>query len=1360
MLTELKLTLDLKLLDSKPKRRAAWAHWSNGGTPKIQTTAPSPTSPQSDIHEFPDIDEVQRSRTWEKLVQIKEKIKRLHRKIHWIRLVDLVADSFSLVIVDVGSIQVSHFTMAVDTRPKTVDRSRLFQHRRAKTESQRPAEWSFTVRSVLFNPEGRDSTEILDHCTLNVHGLLYKELEGLRDASISLKLGRLNIPFDDVQVCNERAKRCRHQHKRNATIGSETDVSFSDVLDELDRPGSREENIVRAVSDSKEFVASILRGIQEVQFNVSFFGLTKRIRSANPTGTPVYLNMSMKEVGLDLLRLDPRSPAHLMYFSPNDVAHQALLAAISISVGIDDGQLHPERLLYIPMMTNTAKTTLPSKTIQFQREKNVAERNTNILFANLVVTSPSIDLNPRHLPLILDLLQNSERKTQLRTPTRASKRNLISRLLPKANIKISIHEPVARVSLPPMEEGKKDSDEYDLLISAMSNISLDVDSSHAAGGDIHYSISGNLRTSAHQLYYQTASGDKHNLLITDNFEVKIQLSASPDIAVVATGNIQTFVVYMVRPEITEGIRQIVAQICSENSPVRRYTPRGSQGNFLRRMPSWLHHVHIQGTDFSIEIAGVDPEVSRHTRGIALHLETWNAEYKVNKGEDFEPRPARRRTSSRTFQRDEYLLRPSTPTSPRKKLGVATDGRRLALHTHGLDCFVVESADTWEPEPFASLPRFEVAFSTSSDAQGPIFHVNSFAKSLYIHYSLYRHFAIGVATMVLRKTFGKSKRTMPTRPQTEHLSIPGLMVDDLDQGLGTKAEIVTIDFRAAFFQLKATMASDPPLMIQLQGLECGRHRWASPFARAQLVRLYADTPNVHGVWSRVISAKSIRIDYRQSKRRYGTNVVEDRSIDIATDALRFAVPHQLVIHKIIDNITNVAKTVQQLHHRFKTNNNDTVLEKGPEGPKRVPKISLRSQAVLFEIEDGSFEWKLGVIYRLGLLEQKQRMAREDAYNLKVKKLSQMEGRRGTSRFRAKSAHGERGRKRAMFDDSATRSKSESPELQSPRASPRVRQQGKPMRYDSECKVGLSGQSRIDKDKAWEKLQILNAQSWKRRIDIGMSSQTRAMRDIRSIFWGLDEMNDDADHKEPIMAISQRPALMGVLVSDFHLLVDKPSFALSEYPKFLHQIGKGVPFDTQYSLLIPMHVQINMGEARVTLRDYPLPLIHIPAIRPGQSPRLPSLSLKTDFVIAEEFRNHESTRRMNIVVVPTELTEENEVYGGFAVNVPRTVSPVKTYSDMVVEINTSLPTRITWGTSYQPAIQDMMQVIENFTKPAIDPSERVGFWDKIRLTFHSRINVSWKGDGDVHLILKGTFFHPFFLFTYCVNRLTGVRFSRPV
>src|SRR4051794_36142280 len=54
-----------------------------------------------------------RSKSWEKLMSIKERIKRLHRNINWIRMVDVVAANTSVTVVDVGQIQVGSFTMAV-----------------------------------------------------------------------------------------------------------------------------------------------------------------------------------------------------------------------------------------------------------------------------------------------------------------------------------------------------------------------------------------------------------------------------------------------------------------------------------------------------------------------------------------------------------------------------------------------------------------------------------------------------------------------------------------------------------------------------------------------------------------------------------------------------------------------------------------------------------------------------------------------------------------------------------------------------------------------------------------------------------------------------------------------------------------------------------------------------------------------------------------------------------------------------------------------------------------------------------------------------------------------------------------------
>ena len=1339
--TELTITMDLKKLGETPQKKRAWAHWGNGSTSKPKNGKSSPQV--VDGENKPDDmegEEIQRSRMWEKLTDAKEKVKRLHRKMEWIRLVDWMATTTTLVIVDVGSLQVGSIYLNVDTRRKTVDRSRLFNHHKPNpNREQRPAEWLLTVRSVLFHPEGKESTEILDHCSLNVHGMLYKELDGLRDASIALKLGRLSIPYDDVKICLERAKKCRLEFPRRGAARSQSGLLFNQITEDFDRPGTSEDSIVRTVSDAKEFASSILRGIQEFQFAVGSLGATKQIQNGNDSEPPVYLNISMKEIGLDLLRLDPRSPAHLMYFSPKDIAHQALLAAISISVGIDDGQDHPERLLYIPMATMTLDTTLPSKTIQFSSDKDVAERNSNILFANLVITSPSLDLDPKHLPLLLAMFRNYESRRQL-PKRRNQKRSLLRRLLPKASIKISIHQPVVRVTLPPMEPEKKGTDEFDLLISASSSLSLDVESSHA-DGDLHYALVSTLRMNSQQLYYQTASGVKHNLLLTDHLELKLQLSALPDVVVMVNGNAQTFSVYVVRPEISEGLRQIVSQV-QKDVRRRRGVPKIKGVSFLRRLPSWLAHIHLQGSDFNLEVAGIDPEVSQHARGLGLHLESWTAEYQQTKGAETEARPPRRRAPSRTINRDEYLLRPTAPSSPRKEVGDATDGRRLALHLQGFEGFVLESEDTWETDPFIALQRMEMAFSTSADKQGPIFHVHTFFQSLYFHYSLYRHFAVGVASMVLKRSFNwnpdKLKEAVLVSSNLQrtprHLAVPSLDGQDLDPTTAMRGETLTLDIKAQFIQIKADMPSDPPLMLHVHGLECGRHRWRSPFLQARLVRLYAESPHVKLVWCRIVSVKSLRLDYRQSKRRYGNIITEDKSFDIVTDAIRLAVPHQLVMHKIFDNIVNVTKTVKQLHHRFQTGNNDSVLDKFPEGPKHVPKLSLRSRAVLFELEDGCFEWKLGVIYRYGLMEQKQRLAREHAFDLKVKKLHQEDDRRGTSRYRAQSAHNQRGRSRTRRKEKDNKFRSKSENASDP-MSPTIPQIEHPMRYDKEGCTGLSGSSRTTIEDARDKLNRLNAQTWKKRIDNALSSQEHSMDDIRSIFWGLDDMPDEVDHKEKILSIPQRPSLMAFVVSDVDILLDKPSFPLSDYPQFLHRVGKGMPFDTQYSLLVPLHVQLNTGEAKIMLRDYPLPLIHIPAVRSFHPSRIPSLSLKTDFVIAEEYRDFESTRVSRVVVVPPETTADGEPTGGYAVDVSRTVAAVKTYSDMTIDINSAYPTRITWGTSYQPAIQDMMQVIENFTKPAVDPSERVGFWDKIRLTFHSSFNVSWKGDGDVHLILKG-------------------------
>ncbi|KAK3196784.1 Protein SABRE [Lecanicillium sp. MT-2017a] len=1327
VLNELVVTVDFRELDGNKS--------TDSGDENDATASESDTAKRDEPKTRPQAKRTasssSRTETWKKLSDVKERLKKLHSNVKWLRMIDVVATNSTIHIVDAGNIQVGSFTLAVDTRSKKVDRTRFFSQKSGSRKQGHQAEWIMTVRSVLFTAEGNEPMEVLDHALLNVHGYLYKSREGLRDATVALKLGRVHIPYDDIELCLSHYKSCRRESK---AFDKDDTVDIPIQTPRQNTGEKSDGDFMHAASDSKEFGSSILRGIKEVQFAVGFIGVSKRVASIKPTANPILLNAAMKEVGIDLHRLDPNSPSHRMYFPSKDIAHEGLAAALSISVGLDDGHGKPERLLYIPMATTTVRTTLPSKTVEFTPEEgSLEEKNANILFANSVVTSPSVDLDPSHLPLLLALLQPQPSQAKAR---REPKRNLLSRMLPKASIKFSMHEPVMRIKLRPLEK-TDDPHDFDLIISSISSIALDVESSHSPVEDLHYSLDGALRIQSHQLYYQTNAGERFNLITTDSTEMKVHLSASPDVSVDVNGVIQSFSISMLRPEITDGLRQIVRELRIDVEPEKRVKPKTPrQRNFLRSTPDWLSQYHIEAKDVNLEIAGVDEDISDDTRGVSLHLDSVSAEYRAHRLDPLQRRMARRRAHSRSVTQSDSDATPSSSPRHRRKVQTHGDGRRLSLHAKGIEAQIMEAPDRFEVEPFLSVPRLELAFSASSDNNGSMFHVQASVRTVMMQYSLYRHYAVGVAAMTLKKAFMKTSRDNPRSQQqglyarANRLAPPGWGGSDSST---LAPELIIVDVKAALVQLKAEMPHDPLVMLRIYGLEAGRHRWSTPYMSSKLIRLYVQPPRMRSVWARMIGIKHGRLDLRESRHKSASGaMVEEKLIDISTEAIRMAVPHEVTVARINDNFINVIKAVQQLHHRFKTGTNEYILEKKPEGPKSVPKVSVRTRNFLFEIEDGAFEWKLGMIYRAGRMEQMQRLARDEAFEVKMKRVREEESRKGGSKVRSRSQFA-RGRTERSAS-SWFRSRSVDAYQTDERASRR----GALPTYDPEGgNIPVSGNTKIPEEEARSHLHMFNAQSWKKRIDNAYKTSHDTVKELRNTFWGPNHLPDDVQETENILEVPARPALMSAMIADLHVVIDKPTFAMKDLPDFLHKVGKGMPRDMQYGLLIPMHVAISMNEARVTLRDYPLPLLHIPGLKSGQSSRQPSVSLKTNFVVAEEFRGVESTRRVRVNVVPPKSADpgvSNE--GGFAIEVRRSIGPVKSYTDVSMDINTALPTRITWGPCYQPAVQDMMMAIESFTKPPIDPSERVGFWDKLRLNFHSRIHVAWKGDGDVHLALKGT------------------------
>ncbi|KAF3898624.1 hypothetical protein GY632_1707 [Trichophyton interdigitale] len=1031
-------------------------------------------------------------RTWKILKGVKERLKRLLRQIKWLALIDISATETTLRIRDAGELHIGALTMSLDARRKVMQGGKQFRQNEDAPGEKHFPEWIFNARNILLAVDGCEHKEIFDNIGINVHGLLQNGMEGLREVSISVKVGRLHIPYDDVRSILLRIKLLSLPDDMTPDAGTscedtDDETALGNIMEESDTEQQDthqgEEVMAHHLTESKAFLTSLIRGIQDFQLALSFFRVSSTVENPEPMEKPLYLNFYTHEVGVDFHRMDPAHPSHRMYFQRDDVAHQALIAAISSSVSLGENIDEHDKLIYIPMATTTIKTTLPSKTMALAgSHRDAAERNSNVIFANFVVTSPSVDLEPKHLSNILALIQ-----ARGSSPRSSSQKShfLMSRLLPKAVIKLSVHEPVLRFALPTSDSASPS--DYNLLVSSISSISLDVESSHSIAEGAQYSLVATYRISSHLIYYQTAAGVRHRLLATDTMDLKCYINATTEIAVAISGSMNSFSIHILSGELTRGLHQAVEQLKRLIPSKHNSSHDTPPPSLLRRLPPWLIRFQFESSAFSIEIAGSDPTVGSATRGIVLHLGEWSVEYQLQKPKP-NPRSLRRRTPSHSAISDDSFR--FTPTSPSgKSYSRPSDGRRVTFNVSQLESFIMESVDYMEPDAFLSVPQFEIALTTSSDLQGPIFHVNSIINEIIVKHSLYRCYAIGIAATIINDAFFNSTLEVnPRGPKRRSSSMRA-------PGKPSKVELTTFDIKVPSVQVQGVMPSDPRILLQVYGLVAGRHRWSPPFIRSHLIRLHVESPKAKGTWTRIISVGGIRIGLRESRTKQAESLGTTKSYDISSDFIRVAVPPHMIMYRVFDNFVNTFKALELLNYRMKTKSSSPSMTKPPSGPKCVPKISLRSKSIVFEIEDDPFEWKLGCIYRLGLQEQKQRLAREEAYHMKLKKV----------------------------------------------------------------------------------------------------------------------------------------------------IVD---------------------------------------------------------------------------------------------IVPPSLASDGTMQDGFSLDVRRTVAPVKTYSNPTIEINTNQPTTISWGMSYQPVIQDVMKIIENFTKPEIDPSERVGFWDKIRLSFHSRLLWVWKGDGDVHFRLKGS------------------------
>ncbi|KIY67939.1 hypothetical protein CYLTODRAFT_375145 [Cylindrobasidium torrendii FP15055 ss-10] len=410
----------------------------------------------------------------------------------------------------------------------------------------------------------------------------------------------------------------------------------------------------------------------------------------------------------------------------------------------------------------------------------------------------------------------------------------------------------------------------------------------------------------------------------------------------------------------------------------------------------------------------------------------------------------------------------------------------------------------------------------------------------------------------------------------------------------------------------------------------------------------------------------------SLNKWSVTLPRHRSRELGVDghSLFIRIPHGYATFELIQDIAVSAKGVRHLAQMVRDDQYSLHPTPGAETAKHVPAMKIKVDHFAFEMEDDPFEERLAMAVRVGEDAMRYRLAREDAFEAKIAAING--GVMGGDRFTA--------------------------------------------------------QHTISIDEARSGLHQVHSVDYQRRYAAFFEHYAEQEAAIRAPFMAEPSERSHPANLVKIAPNSKFRPLLRVLATNLVVSITPPSFPPESLSDFLNTHGE-LPEETEYSLLVPIHLNVKLSSGSIKLRDYSIPLFDVPP-HPDDF-GAPTLEFDTDFVIAEELADERSVNWVDCTV----LEAHDGVFGArsLTVTVPKTINPVKTYAAPEIHVTSPGVTSFAWAVSYGPAIQDVMRVIDSLTSTPKDPSPALGFWDKLRLVFHWSVRASFRGE--VRYYMKG-------------------------
>lgn len=463
-----------------------------------------------------------------------------------------------------------------------------------------------------------------------------------------------------------------------------------------------------------------------------------------------------------------------------------------------------------------------------------------------------------------------------------------------------------------------------------------------------------------------------------------------------------------------------------------------------------------------------------------------------------------------------------------------------------------------------------------------------------------------------------------------------------------------------------------------------------------IRVYATNPHTPNSWSPLIvftRGKAMFNDYG-----------EKDPIELIFDSVRLEIPFEYVFYKTFDNARAFDKAISQLKILFskmmtveEDNKSFSIPIKSPsraEKPLRLPRLKIMANKFEFCMHDDPFEVQLTRCLLLGHVEQKVRLAK---YNAFEKYANAMREKLAETYKELKFVDG-----KALNPLDTTSTDSEKPEDNEKSNKQELQEEYKQYIQDYHRYIEIPK----------NRLLANMSESWILRV---INSGDFSYQDLRYSM-GDPRVRTEFLDKFPVIIPGNVPPLFCLDISDFTLCIDEPSFGLENYAKFLYDIGDRIPKDSQYGILVPIHLNLQCSALELQVKDYPLPII---AFGGAESDDKSSINLDGDLVVIEQMYTPDELR-YNFVPFVSQYNDPKNTDNFYAFHVARTLTNIKFVTKIDVQVDSGRPTVISWAPSFKPALSYMMNSFDVLSKPPIDSSPSIGFWDKIPLLFHAR----WK------------------------------------